>query len=126
MYASDHRKDAEEGLERIIENKRSIIEDQWNELIHIDNYVNNSESESSEIKAYEITFEVKATNNMYTRIVFGTSQKNAFESFTSVMTEQEDDDCIIHRCRQHTIKSGVIIWERLNLEHGMAQLCTII
>jgi hypothetical protein len=28
MYASDHRKDAEEGLERIIENKRSIIEDQ--------------------------------------------------------------------------------------------------
>jgi hypothetical protein len=74
-----------------------------------DKYINNSESESSEIKAYEITFEVKSTNDTHTRIMFEISQKNALESFTSVMTEQEDEDYIIHRCRQHTIKTGMMI-----------------
>jgi len=35
MYASDHRKDVEEELERIIKLKRSIVEDQRDELIHM-------------------------------------------------------------------------------------------
>jgi hypothetical protein len=35
MYASDCRKDAEEGLERIIENKESIIENQRDKLVHM-------------------------------------------------------------------------------------------